>query len=289
MTPAQLLPRCRFPPPGTKVRCGVSGGPDSTALALLARAAELRPTLVHVDHGLRPESAQDADRVRELARELDARFEYHRVAIDSGPNLEARARTARWAVLGPSALVGHTADDQAETVLLALLRGSGPAGLAGADPRVRPLLGLRRAETAALCAATGHIPVEDPSNSDPRHRRNRVRHELLPLLNAIGERDMVPLLCRTAEIMAGTVEALDTVAAGLDASVAAEIAAQPEAVAVAALRQWWRSDPRRDYPPDRAAVGRMLAVARGEATACEVSGGWRVSRSGGRLRVSGGP
>lgn len=286
MTPSQLLPRCTFPDPGTAVRCGVSGGPDSTALALLAHASDLRCTLVHVDHGLRPSSGDEAEWVRELARDIDARFELHTLPVGEGPNLEARARAARLGALGPGALVGHTADDQAETLLLALLRGTGPAGLAGADPTVRPLLRLRRTETAGLCAAAGYAPIQDPSNHDPRHRRNRVRHELLPLLEAIAERDVVPLLCRTAEIMSETVAGLDAVAATVDASRARDLAAQPDAVAAAALRRWWRTDPRREYPPDRAAIRRMLAVARGEAVACEISGGWRMTRSRGRLQVS---
>ena len=101
-------------------------------------------------------------------------------------------------MLGPDALTGHTADDQAETVLLALLRGSGATGLSAMRPGGRhPLLALRRRDTRLLCAALQLDPVDDPTNADLRFRRNRVRHELLPLLDAIAERDVVPLLVRS--------------------------------------------------------------------------------------------
>ena len=103
-------------------------------------------------------------------------------------------------MLGPDAATGHTADDQAETVLANLLRGAGVHGLAGmrAGPG-HPLLGLRRAETVALCELLGLDPVQDPSNDDPRFVRNRVRHELLPLCSAIAGRDVVPVLARQAD------------------------------------------------------------------------------------------
>ena len=105
--------------------------------------------------------------------EIDA----ERVVVAPGPNLEARARSARHGALPAGALTGHTADDRAETVLLNLLRGAGPTGMRGVarDPR-RPLLALRRHETQALCEALGLQVVVDPSNHDPAFRRNRVRH-----------------------------------------------------------------------------------------------------------------
>ena len=104
------------------------------------------------------------------------------MSVAPGPNLEARARAARFAVLPADVATGHTMDDQAETILVNLLRGAGADGLAGMAPgRRHPLLGLRRLETHALCAEVGLEPVCDPSNADPAFVRNRVRHELLPL------------------------------------------------------------------------------------------------------------
>jgi len=276
---APLLPRCSFPPAGTAVTCAVSGGADSTALLALAVAAGCCATAVHVDHGLRPASAAEASVVAAAAGLLGATFRAARVEVADGSNLEARARAARYDALPAGVLTGHTADDQAETVLVNLLRGSGLDGLAGMGPDRHPLLRLRRTETRALCDELGLPTVEDPSNADPRHRRNRIRHELLPLLDAIAQRDVAALLARQAGTLRAEAELLDTLAAAIDPTDAAALAAAPPALARRAVRQWL-ADP---YPPDAAAVERVLAVARGEAVACEVGGGRRIRRSGMRL------
>jgi tRNA(Ile)-lysidine synthase len=283
-----LLGRCAFPPPGTAVTCGVSGGADSLALLVLAVAAGCEVEAVHVDHGLRPGSAAEADVVAAAAERFGARFRTVAVAVPDGPNLEARARAARLAALGPGALTGHTADDRAETVLLNLIRGAGPAGMAGiARGATKPLLDLRRAETEALGAALDLVPVRDPSNDDPRFRRNRVRHELLGLLASIGERDPVPVLVRQADRFAELDAFVADRAAALDATDARALAAADPVLARAALRAWLLGAGVGDgHPLDGAAVDRALAVARGEAVACEVAGGWRVARSGGRLSVA---
>ena len=147
-----LLARCTFPDPGSDLVCGVSGGPDSLALLVLAAGSGCRVTAVHVDHGLRPGSAAEAEVVAEAAQRFGARFESARVVVEDGPNLEARARHARREVLGPEAATGHTADDQAETVLGNLLRGAGVDGLAamrpGPDTRCS-LCGVPRPSTCA--------------------------------------------------------------------------------------------------------------------------------------------
>ncbi|GIT68641.1 MAG: hypothetical protein Ct9H300mP26_3280 [Acidimicrobiales bacterium] len=108
--------------------------------------------------------------------------------------MEARARSARFAALPDDVLTGHTADDQAETIILHLLRGGGPDALAGMGDEHHPIIKLRRADTESVCQIFEWKPVEDPTNEDPRFRRNRVRHEVLPLLNEVAERDVVPLL-----------------------------------------------------------------------------------------------
>jgi tRNA(Ile)-lysidine synthase len=271
----------------------VSGGADSLALLALAVAAGCRATAVHVDHGLRPGSAAEAETVRAAAEGVGAGFRAVSAVVEPGPNLEARARLARYAALPPGVLTGHTADDQAETVLLNLLRGAGLAGLAGMDPGGRPLRELRRHETRALCAALGLDPVEDPTNADPAFRRNRVRHELIPLLDAIAERDVVAVLARQADVARAESEFLDDLAAEVDVTDARALAAAPLPLARRAVRLWLRGGSGAGvgpggverYPPDAAAVERVLAVARGGSVACQLAGGWRVSRSRGRLRL----
>ncbi|HUO47390.1 MAG TPA: tRNA lysidine(34) synthetase TilS [Acidimicrobiales bacterium] len=281
-TPGALLGRCTFPAPGTAVVCAVSGGADSLALLALATAAGLAATAVHVDHGLRPGSAAEAEVVAEAARSLRASFRAERVEVGAGPNLEARARAARRAVLGEGAATGHTMDDQAETVLVNLLRGAGADGLAGMAPGPRhPILGLRRAETRTLCASLGLAWVEDPSNDDPRFVRNRVRHELLPLCSSIAGRDVVPVLARQAGVLAEEAALLDDLAAALDPADARSLAGAPAALGRRATRRWLRAGG--PHPPDLAAVERVLAVARGEARATDVAPATRVRRSAGRL------
>lgn len=282
----ELLGRCTFPPAGEALTVGVSGGADSLALLVLARAAGCDVTAVHVDHGLRPGSAAEASVVAAAAERYGAAFRAERVDVGDGPDLEARARAARRAVLGPDAATGHTLDDRAETVLINLLRGAGTTGLAALRPgRRHPILALRRSETAALCAAEGLTPVEDPSNADPRFWRNRVRHEVLPLLADVAGRDPVPVLARQADLLADDADLIAALAADLDPTDAKALAAAPVALARAAVRAWLR--PTADgQPPSAAAVERVLAVARGEAVATEVAGGWRVARSAGVLTLT---
>jgi hypoxanthine phosphoribosyltransferase len=147
-----------------------------------------------------------------------------------------------------------------------------------------PLLALRRAETRALCAETGLVPLCDPSNDDPAFVRNRVRHELLPLCAAVAGRDPVPLLARQAGVFRDEAAYLDALAAAAvpDAAVARALADAPRPLARRALRRWLRAG---GYPPSLAEIERVLSVAAGHAVATELSGGRRVSRSHGRLRT----
>ena len=284
--PGVLLDRCCFPAPGTAVTCAVSGGADSLALLVLAVEAGCEVTAVHVDHGLRPGSAREADAVQAAAARLGAAFAAVRAEVERGPNLEARARAARYAVLPPDVMTGHTADDQAETVLLNVLRGSGLDGVAAMAPGVRrPILALRRAETRALCEAVGLVPFDDPSNTDPVHRRNRVRHDLVPLLDEIADRDVVPLLVRLADHAREATTHLAPAAAALDPTDARALAASPVVLARLAVRDWLRAVDDERHPPAAATVERVLDVARHTATATDVGGGWRVERTAGRLRL----
>jgi tRNA(Ile)-lysidine synthase len=278
-----LLARCTFPAPGTDVVCAFSGGADSTALLVLAKAAALRVSAIHVDHRLRPSSATEATAAAALAATLGVACQVVVIDVPPGSNLEARARAARLAALPAGALTGHTADDRAETLLVNLLRGAGLDGLSAMAPGpTRPLLALRRAETHRLCDELGLVPVRDPSNDDPRFVRNRVRHELLPLMDAIAGRDTVPLLVRTAETAAGDVALAESAAAGLDPTDARAITAADPAAARRALRRWLTIG---GYPPDAATVNRVLAVAAGTERACEMPGGRRIERHRQRLRI----
>jgi tRNA(Ile)-lysidine synthase len=281
---AGSLSRCVFPPAGAEVTCAVSGGADSTALMALAVAAGCSVTAVHIDHGLRNGSADEAAMVAHSAEVLGAAFRAVTVHVGDGPNLEARARAARYAALPADVLTGHTADDQAETVLVNLLRGASLNGIAGIRPDGRrPLLALRRSDTVALCellaGRLGLQVVHDPSNLDPRHLRNRVRHELLPMMAALSQRDPVPVLARQAALARDDAEFLDNAAAALDPTDARQLAAAPAALARRAVRHWLTGE----HPPDAATVERVLAVARGEALGTDVGGDRRVTRHQQRL------
>ena len=279
----QLLSRCNFSTPPAHVDCAVSGGADSVALLVLACASGLQVTAWHVDHGLRDNSHTEAAFVRELAAQLGAHFESRTVAVDSAANVEAHAREARYAVLPSGVLTGHTADDQAETILINLLRGSGTRGLAGMQPTMqRPLLQLRRSETQSLCDELGITYFRDPSNDDDRFQRNRIRHEVLPLLESLSKRDIVPVLNRQADLLRDDDDLLNELAAALDPTDALALAQAPIALSRRAIRAWL-SNP---LVPDSATVDRVLDVARGNTLACDIGLGRHVRRSQQRLRIT---
>ena len=279
----QLLSRCNFSGPPDHVDCAVSGGADSVALLVLACAAGLQVTAWHVDHGLRDNSHTEATLVRDLAAQLGAHVESRTVVVDSAANVEAHAREARYAVLPSAVLTGHTADDQAETILINLLRGSGTRGLAGMQPTMqRPLLQLRRSETQGLCDELGITYFRDPSNDDDRFQRNRIRHEVLPLLESLSKRDIVPVLNRQADLLRDDDDLLNELAAALDPTDALALAQAPIALSRRAIRAWL-SNP---LVPDSATVDRVLDVARGTTLACDIGLGRHVRRSQQRLRIT---
>jgi tRNA(Ile)-lysidine synthase len=274
-----------------------SGGPDSLALLALAAEAGLRPVAVHVDHGARAGSAAEADVVAGFAERLGTGFAAETVSVASGPNFEARAREARYKALerarerlgGTAVLVGHTRDDQAETVLLNVLRGAGVPGLAGMPTRrstiVRPLLDVPRADLAAVCAGLRLVPLVDPMNADSAHRRVWLRREVIPALEVGAARDLRRVLARQAALARADSELLDSLAANLLASVAAGdgleavgLVAAPIALARRAVRLWLGPP-----PPSSDEVERVLTVVRGERRSTELPGGVVVSRAGGRL------
>ena len=272
--------QCTFPSNGP-IHCAVSGGADSSALLILASMTGEEVIAHHVDHGLRPNSSIESDRVARLANQVGAKFRSVAVSLEEGPNLEARARSARFDALPDDVFTGHTADDQAETIILHLLRGGGPDALAGMGDEHHPIIKLRRADTESVCQIFEWTPVEDPTNEDPRFRRNRVRHEVLPLLNDVAERDVVPLLIRAGEIAEKDADLLDQLAQEIDVTDAAALASAPIALARRSIRAWLRGE----HPPDLASVERVLQVARGEALGTEITGGRSVRRTNGKLRL----
>jgi tRNA(Ile)-lysidine synthase len=232
----------------------LSGGPDS--LALTAAAAGVLPTTaLIVDHGLQPGSAAVAEQARRQAIALgcvDAKVLAVQVGTAGGP--ESAARAARYAALdgaraGAQVLIGHTLDDQAETVLLGLGRGSGPRSIAGIRPHdppwCRPLLSVRRSETESACTELGITAWCDPHNADPRFTRVRLRSQVLPLLEDVLDGGVAEALARTATALQEDIEVLDELAArslaaaragdGLDAAALRPL---PTAIRRRVIRVW---------------------------------------------------
>jgi tRNA(Ile)-lysidine synthase len=232
----------------------LSGGPDS--LALTAVAAEVKPTTaLIVDHRLQQDSARVAATAKEQAIALgcvDAQILCVDVGTTGGP--EAAARTARYRALdsaraGTRVLLGHTLDDQAETVLLGLGRGSGARSIAGMRPYdppwCRPLLNVRRAVTHQACDELGLPPWHDPHNADRRYTRTRLRAEVLPLLEDVLGGGVAEALARTATALREDTETLDglaqwalTAASSGDGLETGRLTVLPEAVRRRVIRSW---------------------------------------------------
>lgn len=251
---------------GGLVLAACSGGPDSlalaSALAFVAPRAGLRAGLVSVDHRLQAGSSERAAEVAEWGETVGlAPAVVVPVTVDRAGGPEAAARSARYEALAGAAvrasavavLLGHTRDDQAETVLLALARGAGPRGIAGMPERrimhgvtfVRPFLDVSRAQTRAACADLELKPWDDPHNADPAYARSRLRAAMPVLVDTLGP-DIVDNLARTARLVAADVEVLDALAASARGSVTnpdgsldvAALAGLPPAVRTRVLREY---------------------------------------------------
>ncbi len=272
--------------PGERVVVGVSGGPDSlcllTVLARLAPANGLAVLVAHFDHGLRPASAGEAGFVQAQAEARGLAFRAgsgatRAVAAARHMSLEAAARELRYDFLAGVAraagarrvAVAHTADDQAETVIMRFLRGSGLAGLRGMLPLaevpghrdlalVRPLLGITRAEVLAYCAEHNLQPLQDESNLDRSFLRNRVRHELLPILEDYNP-NIRAVLGRMAAVLAGEHELVR----GAVAQLWARLKAQDVPGGVTFGRAEWSAlSAAEQRAVLRAAVARLRGAAR---------------------------
>lgn len=239
-----------------QVTVACSGGADSLALAAAAVTVlgPERVAGVTIDHGLQSGSAAQAERVRDQLRALGYRTaEIRAVQVTGGGGPEAAARAARYAALDPgpdgAVLLAHTLDDQAETVLLGLGRGSGPRSIAGMrpwrPPWGRPLLGVRRADTENYCVEMNVTAWRDPHNLNPRYTRVRLRREVLPLLEDVLGGGVAPALARTAQLLAADLTALDEIAERALGEVDADgeldlraLRAHPAAVRTRVLRSW---------------------------------------------------
>lgn len=281
-----LLASCHFPSSGSAVDLAVSGGPDSLGLVLLALAKELHVTVHHVDHHARVASGDDAAHVASICRELDVEFVRHDVTVAPGPNFESRARTARRRAMPISVMTGHTMDDLAETLLLNMLRG---AGLDGLSPMVndptKPLRDVRRAALHEFVDAGRFVAVHDETNNSPDFRRNRVRHEVLPLMALVAERDVVPLFARQAALMYDERVWLDALShADSEFTLAVADCRVLREWPVARLRRWLRVELRTidqgdgHHPPSADEVERAMEVILGNVVATELSGGRRFAR-----------
>ncbi|NJC69183.1 tRNA lysidine(34) synthetase TilS [Planosporangium thailandense] len=301
-------------PSGSLVLVACSGGADSLALAaaaaFVAPRQRLRCGLVTVDHQLQPGSADRAEAVAKWGKTLDlSPVVTTRVEVGGRPGgPEAAAREARYDALidvarrtgARAILLGHTRDDQAETVLLALARGAGPRGLAAMPARrevsgvllLRPLLDVPRADTAAACEALGLEPWRDPHNTDPSYARARVRALLPALTEALGP-GLVGNLARAASLAAADTAVLDALAADLAAEAAdgegalrvEVLAGRPAALRTRVLHAWARQ---------LGASGSALSARHVDALDALITrwhgqgpvalpGGRRVSRLAGRL------
>jgi tRNA(Ile)-lysidine synthase len=280
-----------------------SGGADSLALAAAvafeAPRGGITAGLVTVDHGLQPGSDVQAKAVADLGYELGFDpVEVVQVAVRPHGGPEAAARTARYGALDSVAealdmdvLLGHTLDDQAETVLLGLGRGSGPRSIAGMRPVEgryrRPFLGVRRSTTAAACRALGLEPWNDPHNADPSYQRARVRHEVLPLLEQVLQGGVAEALARTAALVRDDLDALDEFAAervAPELSVS-DLATLPRAIRSRVLRAWAL---RRGTAPltttHIAALDALITDWHGQGP-IDLPGGFEAVRASGRLDV----
>ncbi|GAA1200137.1 tRNA lysidine(34) synthetase TilS [Prauserella alba] len=306
-----------MPEPAPASLCvAVSGGADSLALAEAAAhtCRNLPVTALVVDHGLQAGSTEVADKAAATARELgvgEVRVLPVSVSGRGGP--EAAARRARYAALreasaGAPVLLGHTRDDQAETVLLGLGRGSGPRSIAGMrsydPPWGRPLLGLPRTTTRSACDELGIAPWQDPHNSDSRYRRVRIREEALPMLEDVLGGGVAGALARTAAQLREDVDVLDDLgeellaAARGDARAGADeggdappelsvpaLETAPAALRRRALRTWLLDAGVRELTDGHLrSVDALVADWRGQGGVW-LPGDFEASRARGKLRV----
>nr|WP_042198232.1 tRNA lysidine(34) synthetase TilS [Kibdelosporangium sp. MJ126-NF4]CEL23281.1 tRNA(Ile)-lysidine synthetase [Kibdelosporangium sp. MJ126-NF4]CTQ94442.1 tRNA(Ile)-lysidine synthetase (EC 6.3.4.19) [Kibdelosporangium sp. MJ126-NF4] len=282
--------------PPAPIAVAVSGGADSLALA--AAAATLTDvTGLIVDHGLQHGSAEVADEAAAQLKSVGVEARILRVDVTGPGGMEAAARKARYQALRTAhqgvILLGHTLDDQAETVLLGLGRGSGPRSIAGMraydPPWGRPLLRIRRAVTVQACAELGLTPWTDPHNSDPSFTRVRLRRDVIPLMEEVLQGGVAGALARTADQLREDLDTLDELAAAIrrdtENMLVADLAPHPPALRRRVLRTWLKDAAVPELTDGHLrAVDALVGEWRGQGGVW-LPGGFVVCRRHGRLCV----
>lgn len=267
---------------------GLSGGPDSLALAAAAAAENKDVRCVVVDHGLQDGSAEVAERAAQAVETFGLAAEVVRVDVTPG-NLEAAARSARYEALlayGADVWVGHTADDQAETLLLGALRGN-PSGMAPRNGRVvRPFLGIRRADTVGACEEIGLEPWHDPMNTDPAFRRVAMRRRVLPLLSELLGGDAVPAIATTADRIAADQALIASLTDLAPTTSCAELAEDAGPIRRRRLAAWLLEQGVPVQGDQLDAVEALVVDWHGQGPVA-VAGGRAVVREGGQLAILG--
>ncbi len=301
-------------PPDERCLIGVSGGRDSVALLHLLLGTGFKKLIVcHLDHGLRAESGEDARFVAALAKQLglkavSARENVAARAQRKKQSLETAAREARYAFFArvaraqkcPRLFLAHHADDQAETFLFNLFRGSAAAGLAGMRPLTtrtvgavtlqiaRPLLGMWREEIDAFIAAHKIAFREDASNTDPRHTRNRMRHEIIPAIEHALHRDIRRAVWRAAEILRDEDDFLAARPELRDLRETLEtsaLRAQPVALQRRIIHAWLKAQSVADV--GFAEVEAVRGLLAGRRAKVNLPGGLHARRRAGRIFLNG--
>lgn len=282
------LPRLDLPEGAIEV--ALSGGADSASLAHLCKETGLDVRALHIDHQL-PASPMMARAAREVAGKLSIEMDIRQVNLAEGPSPEELAREARYAVLAERevpVLTGHTRDDSIETMLINLIRGTGPTGLTGIPafrpPSIhRPMLAVTRSETREIATLAGLPFVDDPMNEDLSLTRNRIRLELLPLMRELNPQ-VDAALARTAATLERDRAYLEERAAehfGRALPLSA-VNTLPRALADRVLH---RALEENGIGPTSDRIGRMWSVASGESERQELAAGRIVVRRGALLVI----
>lgn len=280
----------------------LSGGADSAALAYLVMEAGRPARALHVDHGLE-HSPLMRKAAEAIASQLGLDLEIVEVVVEPGSSPEGQARLVRYQAFldgtssGDRLLTGHTADDSAETVILNLIRGTGPTGLGGIPafrpPNIhRPILTLTRSETREIAAIAGLEFADDPMNQDPALTRNMVRNRIVPLLSQLNPA-LVDAVTRMSRMVAEDDAFLDRLAQGLGADLSVDSASVPVGVLAAApgpladrvLRQMAGHVVGEDKV-DSASIERIRSVLEGESSNQEIASGVSARRSGPLLVIA---
>ena len=263
---------------------GLSGGPDSLALVAAAAAEQKDVSVLVVDHGLQPGSADVAERAAAAAREFGFASTVANVTVGPG-NVEAAAREARYAALlesGRDVWVAHTVDDQAETLLLGALRGN-PSGMAQRNGKiVRPFLHIRRADTVGACEELGLEVWNDPMNDDPAYRRVAMRRSIIPALTDLLGGDAVPALAATANRIAADQALIEQLADLTPTTSCVELEGDAGPVRRRRLAKWLLDEEVRVQGDQLAAIEALVTNWRGQGPIA-VGGGRSVVRIDGKL------